>query len=498
VTRPILDAMQTVHTFVYMVPFVFFFSIGVVPATMVTMIYALPPLVRMVNLGIRHVPEDVVEASRAYGSTELRVLTDVQLPLAKPSIMAGLNQTLMLAIAMVGIAAIMGAGGLGLLVFRAVQNLDIGLGISSGLALWAVAVVLDRLSQPEEEGGQNLLSRIREAMSHRRDPEELLRKVEAAETEDQKASKAVHVEHEVVASGRERLGMAVVGIAGVVAVLSTKMTWGNDAGLLSSHSRDADVDLVGESFNGYQASGGSWAGLVVLALGFFSVFAAVSCIFWTGGIGRARGPAGLISLALGAFTAIFVYPILGEFDGYTMLSNLQGYEAQAFWSVVVETFAIPAILGLVCVLAKVAVPVSWQMVGTWAVTAGLLGHIFESPIGMAGEVLAVVVLALGAIVLAVLNSTSLFDADRMTWNNLAAGAVVAVVGMAVAPLSTVLDVKDLVALALAGAVYRVLEGTGSSSGSPSWERWQVASPSDGWSSGVSAPAIRRCSWTCSC
>ena len=91
----------------------------------------------------RGVPEDVVEASRAYGATELRVLTDVQLPLAKPSIMAGLNQTLMLAIAMVGIAAIMGASGLGLLVFRAVQNLDVGLGISSGLALWTVAVVLD-------------------------------------------------------------------------------------------------------------------------------------------------------------------------------------------------------------------------------------------------------------------------------------------------------------------------------------------------------------------
>ena len=461
VTRPILDAMQTVHTFVYMVPFVFFFSIGVIPATMVTMIYALPPLVRMTNLGIRHVPEDVVEASRAYGATELRVLTDVQLPLAKPSIMAGLNQTLMLSIAMVGIAAIMGAGGLGLLVFRAVQNLDIGLGISSGLALWTVAVVLDRLSQPEEEGGQNLLSRIREAMSQRRDPEELIRKVEAAETEDQKASKVVHIEHDVVASGRERLGMAVVGIAGVVAVLSTKMTWGSDAGLLSSHSRDADVDLLGESFNGYQASGGSWAGLVVMALGFFSVFAAVSCIFWTGGIGRLRGPAGLVSLVVGAFIAICMYPILGQFDGYTTLNNLQGYEAQAVWSVAIETFGITAILGLALGLARVVIPVSWQMVGAWAVAAGLLGHLFEGPIGVGGEVLAVIVLALGAIVLATLNNTSLFEADRKTWNNLAAAAAVAVVGMAVAPLSTVLDVKDLVALALAGAVYRVLDGTGS-------------------------------------
>ena len=85
VTRPVLDAMQTVHSFVYMVPFMFFFSIGPVPATMATMIYALPPLVRLTNLGIRQVPEDVVEASRAYGASELRVLTDVQLPLAKPS-----------------------------------------------------------------------------------------------------------------------------------------------------------------------------------------------------------------------------------------------------------------------------------------------------------------------------------------------------------------------------------------------------------------------------
>ena len=230
------------------------------------------------------------------------------------------------------------------------------------------------------------------------------------------------------------------------------MTWGNDAGLLSSHSRSTDVDLIGESFNGYQASGGSWAGLVVLTLGFFSVFAAASCIFWTGGIGRARGPAGLVSLAIGAFIAIFMYPILGQFDGYTTLANLQGYEAQAFWSVAVETFAIPAILGLVLGLAKVAVPVSWKMVGIWAVTAGLLGHIFESPTGMAGEVLAVIALALGAIVLSVLNNTSLFDADRTTWNNLAAAAVVAIVGMAVAPLSAVLDVKDLLALALAGSV----------------------------------------------
>ena len=457
VTRPILDAMQTVHTFVYMVPFVFFFSIGVVPATMVTMIYALPPLVRMVNLGIRHVPEDVVEASRAYGATELRVLTDVQLPLAKPSIMAGLNQTLMLAIAMVGIAAIMGASGLGLLVFRAVQNLDVGLGISSGLALWTVAVVLDRLSQPEEGGGDNLLTRIRFAMANLRDPEELLKKIEAAETDDQKAAKVVHVEHEVVAGARERLGMTIVGLAGAGAVLSTLMTWGSGAGLFSSHSRAVDIDLAGQSFNGYQASGGSWSGIVVLFMGFFSVMAAGSCLTWTGGIGRLRGLGGLAAAAVGVFAAVFAYPILGQFDGYTTLSNLEGHEVQAVWAVAIEVLTIPAILGLVLGLARVAVPLRWRTVGIWAFTAGILGHFFESPLGVDALVVAILVVAIVAVAVGLLGRTNLLDVTRGTWNDLAAGGVIAVVGVTAAPVTSLLGVKDVVALAAGAVIYRLIE-----------------------------------------
>ena len=460
VTRPFLDAMQTVHSFVYMVPFVFFFSIGPVPATMVTMIYALPPLVRLTNLGIRQVPEDVVEASRAYGASELRVLTDVQLPLAKPAIMAGLNQTLMLAIAMVGIAAIMGASGLGLLVFRAVQNLDVGLGISSGLALWTVAVVLDRLSQPEGAATGSLLTRIRDAIANRSDPEAVLKAVEGAESEEQKAAKVVHVEHDVVATGRERTGMAVVGLGGFLAVIAVAMTWGSDAGLLSSHARDVDVEMLGQSFNGYQASGGSWAGMVVLAMGFFSLLAAVSCVFWTGGIGRLRGPAGLAALLTGLFGAVFLYPILGQFEGYATLANLEGHVAQAIWSVAIEVVAIPALLGVILGLAGIALPVSWRMVGVWAATAGLLGHLFEGPVGMAGEILAIAVIAVAAAVLAILNRTSLLDAGPKTWNNLATGLVVAVLAMAVAPLSTVMDVKDIVALAAAGVVYRLLGSSG--------------------------------------
>jgi glycine betaine/proline transport system permease protein len=460
VTRPFLDAMQTVHSFVYMVPFVFFFSIGPVPATMVTMIYALPPLVRLTNLGIRQVPEDVVEASRAYGASELRVLTDVQLPLAKPAIMAGLNQTLMLAIAMVGIAAIMGASGLGLLVFRAVQNLDVGLGISSGLALWTVAVVLDRLSQPEGAATGSLLTRIRDAIANRSDPEAVLKAVEGAESEEQKAAKVVHVEHDVVATGRERTGMAVVGLGGFLAVIAVAMTWGSDAGLLSSHARDVDVEMLGQSFNGYQASGGSWAGMVVLAMGFFSLLAAVSCVFWTGGIGRLRGPAGLAALLTGLFGAVFLYPILGQFEGYATLANLEGHVAQAIWSVAIEVVAIPALLGVILGLAGIALPVSWRMVGVWAATAGLLGHLFEGPVGMAGEILAIAVIAVAAAVLAILNRTSLLDSGPKTWNNLVTGLVVAVLAMAVAPLSTVMDVKDIVALAAAGVVYRLLGSSG--------------------------------------
>tara|TARA_B100001971_G_scaffold84961_1_gene78538 strand:- start:1113 stop:3422 length:2310 start_codon:yes stop_codon:yes gene_type:complete len=447
--------MQTVHTFVYMVPFVFFFSIGVVPATMVTMIYALPPLVRMVNLGIRHVPEDVVEASRAYGATELRVLTDVQLPLAKPSIMAGLNQTLMLAIAMVGIAAIMGASGLGLLVFRAVQNLDVGLGISSGLALWTVAVVLDRLSQPEE-GGANLLTRVREAMSQRRDPEALLRKIEAAETEDQKASKALHIEHEVVPSGRERIGMAIVGLGGVVAVVSTLMTWGSDAGLLSSHSRAVDIDLAGQSFNGYQASGGSWAGIVVLFMGFFAIMAAGSCLFWTGGIGRLRGPGGLVAAAVGAFAAMFAFPIFAQFDGYVTLANLAGSEAQSVWAVAIEAIAIPAVLALILGLAKTSVPVHWRAVGVWAFTASVLGYWFETPVGLAAEILAVVVAIVAAGAIAALDRSNLLDATRTTWNTLGAGLAIALVGLVVSPVTSLLDARGVVALAAAAVVYMLV------------------------------------------
>jgi len=173
VMRPTLDAMQVIHAFVYLLPFVYFWGVGRVSATMATMVFALPPLIRLTNLGIRGVPEDVVEASRAYGATELRVLRDVQLPLARPAIMTGINQTLLLAFSMLGIAAILGAGGLGALLFRALGQQDVNLAAAAGLGFFLLAVILDRISQTEA-GSKNLFSRMSAAWKARSRPEELL------------------------------------------------------------------------------------------------------------------------------------------------------------------------------------------------------------------------------------------------------------------------------------------------------------------------------------
>jgi glycine betaine/proline transport system permease protein len=145
--RPALDAMQTIHPFVYLVPIVMLFGTGPVPGTMATLIFALPPIVRLTNLGIRQVPHEVVEAGRAFGSDNKQLLLDVQLPLALPTIMAGLNQTLMLALSMVVIVALIAGGGLGQEILRSVGRLDIARAVSAGLAVLILAVVLDRISQ---------------------------------------------------------------------------------------------------------------------------------------------------------------------------------------------------------------------------------------------------------------------------------------------------------------------------------------------------------------
>lgn len=145
--RPILDAMQTTPAFVYLVPIVMLFGIGNVPGVVVTIIFALAPLVRLTNLGIRQVPKDVIEASQAFGASPSQLLWKVQMPLAMRTIMAGLNQTLMLALSMVVIASMIAVGGLGQMVLRGIGRLDMGLAAVGGLGIVLLAIVLDRFTQ---------------------------------------------------------------------------------------------------------------------------------------------------------------------------------------------------------------------------------------------------------------------------------------------------------------------------------------------------------------
>ncbi len=139
--------MQTTPAFVYLVPVVMLFGIGNVPGVVVTIVFALPPLVRLTNLGLRQVRPDLVEAARAYGASPLQMLWKVQLPLAMPSIMAGINQALMLSLSMVVIASMIAVGGLGQMVLRGIGRLDMGLATVGGLGIVLLAITLDRLTQ---------------------------------------------------------------------------------------------------------------------------------------------------------------------------------------------------------------------------------------------------------------------------------------------------------------------------------------------------------------
>ena len=145
--RPFLDAMQTTPAFVYLIPVVMLFSIGTVSGILATIVFALPPIIRLTNLGIRQVHPELVEAAVAFGATPWQVLRKVQFPLAMPSVMAGLNQTIMMALSMVVIAALIGAGGLGNPVVQGLNTLEIGLATIGGLSIVLLAMVLDRITQ---------------------------------------------------------------------------------------------------------------------------------------------------------------------------------------------------------------------------------------------------------------------------------------------------------------------------------------------------------------
>ncbi len=147
IMRPVLDTMQTMPVFVYLIPAMLLFGLGRVPAVMATVIYAIVPIIRLTNLGIRQVNPEIVEASRSFGATTLQTLIKVQIPQAFTTIMAGLNQTLMMAMAMVVTASMIGAPGLGAEVLIAVNRIEIGRGLVSGSTVVILAIILDRLSQ---------------------------------------------------------------------------------------------------------------------------------------------------------------------------------------------------------------------------------------------------------------------------------------------------------------------------------------------------------------
>ncbi len=145
--RPILDFMQTMPAFVYLIPAAMLFGLGRVPGIIATVIFAMPPAVRLTNLGIRQVNKEIVEAGQSFGCNARQLLFKVQLPNAMPSIMAGVNQTIMMALSMVIIASMVGAGGLGNDVLASIQRLDIGLGFESGMAVVLLAIILDRITE---------------------------------------------------------------------------------------------------------------------------------------------------------------------------------------------------------------------------------------------------------------------------------------------------------------------------------------------------------------
>jgi glycine betaine/proline transport system permease protein len=294
--RPILDGMQVIHPFVYLLPIIFLFGVRRTPGVLATLVFALPPIVRLTNLGIRQVPADVVEAARAFGATERRVLREVQLPLARPTIMAGLNQTLLLSLSMVGIVAIIAGGGLGKPILRALNTSDIPTGASAGAGLYFVGVLLDRISQPSDADRRgSLMSRMRHAWSTRTEANPQPLGIPAAARSDvvqnARATSAPPM------SSLRRV-TAVGGLAtGVLAAVGAFMTWSSDAGRVSAYVRLEDRSLPG-AHSGLDATGGSWFGIFVLLAALCAIVGAALSLLWPRGRDRFMSSPGAV-LAIG-------------------------------------------------------------------------------------------------------------------------------------------------------------------------------------------------------
>lgn len=361
--RPVLDAMQVIHSFVYMLPFIYFFGVGRVGSTMATMVFALPPLIRLTNLGIRQVPEDVVEASRAYGAPELRVLRDVQLPLARPAILTGINQTLLLAFSMLGIAAIMGAGGLGRLLFEALGKQDAALAASGGLAFFLIAVILDRIAQPATAGQKSLFSRLHTAWRATKTPETLLGDPEFDGTAKPapEAPKAEAPRSPV--SAAERGVIMGVGGGAVLMIISLFLTWGQDAGVITGYSRRTDEDLAGQSFNGWDAIGGSWFGIFMLLCAITVIAACASTLRNPGEGARWLRADGALIAAIGGFGAAFAYFIANPSDLVVSYSN-----------------GIGVYVALIGGIVAIAAAVRWVMMAPHSPARPLKAQVYIGPI----------------------------------------------------------------------------------------------------------------------
>ncbi len=273
--RPILDGMQVIHPFVYLLPIIFLFGVRRTPGVLATLVFALPPIVRLTNLGVRQVPADVVEAARAFGATESRVLREVQLPLARPAIMAGLNQTLLLSLSMVGIVAIIAGGGLGKPILTALATADIPLGASAGAGLYFVGVLLDRISQPEATDKRfNLFSRMRDAWSTRSDPV-----VPPMPDPSSDSGFVTSSETPVELQLAHRLTAGVSIVAGLAAALVTVLPWGDGSSRISSHVRFDDLLLPG-SHTGLDATGGSYFGGLVAIVGISAAIAGAAALLF--------------------------------------------------------------------------------------------------------------------------------------------------------------------------------------------------------------------------
>jgi len=159
VLRPVLDLMQTLPTFVYLIPTLVLFGLGVVPGLISTVIFALPAPIRLTQLGISSVPKPLLEAGEAFGATRMQMLWKVELPSAAPTIIAGITQCIMLSLSMVVIAALVGAGGLGVPVVRALNTVQVGMGFEAGFVIVLLAIMLDRISRPAEKGATHDVAR---------------------------------------------------------------------------------------------------------------------------------------------------------------------------------------------------------------------------------------------------------------------------------------------------------------------------------------------------